>query len=88
MGLMGLLMASYGGLWGILNGLTKSTDHPSKALKAQARGAESDQEHLAHQGLLDRGAQTPLWRLFWNMTMVTGLPGIGKLETTILSRGC
>ena len=29
MGLMGLLMASYGGLWGILSALTKSTDHPS-----------------------------------------------------------
>ena len=23
-------MAYYGGLWGILNGLTKSTDHPSR----------------------------------------------------------
>ena len=30
MGLMGLLMACYGGLWGILHGLTKSTDHPSR----------------------------------------------------------
>ena len=29
MGLMGLIMACYGGLWGILSGLTKSTDHPS-----------------------------------------------------------
>ena len=29
MGLMGLLMACYGGLWGILSGLIKSTDHPS-----------------------------------------------------------
>ena len=29
MGLMGLLMAYYGGLQGILSGLTKSTDHPS-----------------------------------------------------------
>ena len=29
MGLMGLLMAPYGGLKGILSGLTKSTDHPS-----------------------------------------------------------
>ena len=29
MGLMGLLMAYYGGLEGILSGLAKSTDHPS-----------------------------------------------------------
>ena len=29
MGLRGLLMACYGGLGGILSGLTKSTDHPS-----------------------------------------------------------
>ena len=29
MGLIGLVMASYGGLEGILTGLTKSTDHPS-----------------------------------------------------------
>ena len=29
MGLMGLLVAYYGGLLGILSGLTKSTDHPS-----------------------------------------------------------
>ena len=29
MGLIGLIMASYGGLYGILSGLTKSTDHPS-----------------------------------------------------------
>ena len=29
MGLLGLLMAYYGGLWGILSGLTKSTDHAS-----------------------------------------------------------
>ena len=28
MGLMGLLMADYGGLSGILTGLTQSTDHP------------------------------------------------------------
>ena len=27
---MGLAMACYGGLQGILTGLTKSTDHPSK----------------------------------------------------------
>ena len=26
---MGLIMACYGGLWGILSGLTESTDHPS-----------------------------------------------------------
>ena len=26
--LIGLIMACYGGLWGILTGLTKSTDHP------------------------------------------------------------
>ena len=31
MGLMGLLMACYGGLKGILTGLTKSTDHPSRS---------------------------------------------------------
>ena len=30
MGLMGLLMAYYGGLQGILSGLAKSTDHPSR----------------------------------------------------------
>ena len=30
MGLIGLLMACYGGLYGILSGLTKSTDHPRK----------------------------------------------------------
>ena len=29
MSLMGLLMASYGGLLGIPSGLTRSTDHPS-----------------------------------------------------------
>ena len=29
MGLIGLTMAYYGGLWGILSGLTKATDHPS-----------------------------------------------------------
>ena len=29
MGHMGLLMTYYGGFWGILRGLTKSTDHPS-----------------------------------------------------------
>ena len=29
MGLMGLVMAYSGGLWGLLPGLTKSTDHPS-----------------------------------------------------------
>ena len=32
MGLMGLLMAYYGGLQDILSGLTKSTDHPSTLL--------------------------------------------------------
>ena len=37
MGLMGLLMACYEGLWGILSGLTKSTDHPSKGLVACIR---------------------------------------------------
>ena len=31
MGLMALIMASYLGLYGILSGLTKSTDHPSTA---------------------------------------------------------
>ena len=30
MGTMGLLLASYGGLEGILSGLTKSTDHPRR----------------------------------------------------------
>ena len=30
MGLMGLIRAYYGGLQGILSGLAKSTDHPSK----------------------------------------------------------
>ena len=30
MGLMGLLMAYYGGLRGIKSGVTKSTDHPSR----------------------------------------------------------
>ena len=30
---MGLIMACYGGLWGILIGITKSTDHPSKTLQ-------------------------------------------------------
>ena len=29
---MGLIMASYMGLYGILSGLTKSTDHPSKVI--------------------------------------------------------
>ena len=33
MGLMGLLMANYAGLKGILDGLTKSTDHPSRGPK-------------------------------------------------------
>ena len=35
MGLIGLIMASYGGLEGILTGLTKSTDHPSLAGDAE-----------------------------------------------------
>ena len=30
MSLISLLMVDCGGLWGILSGLTKSTDHPSK----------------------------------------------------------
>ena len=30
MGLIGLIMACYGGLKGILTGLTKSADHPIK----------------------------------------------------------
>ena len=30
MGLIGLLREGSGGLWGILSGLTKSTDHPSR----------------------------------------------------------
>ena len=34
MGLMGLIMACYLGLYGTLNGLTKSTDHPSVHLGA------------------------------------------------------
>ena len=33
MGLIGLIRAYYGGLLGILSGLTKSTDHPSGGLK-------------------------------------------------------
>ena len=33
MGLVGLTRAYDGGLLGILSGLTKSTDHPSKALR-------------------------------------------------------
>ena len=32
MGLMGLPMACYGGLWGRLSRLTKSIDHPSMGL--------------------------------------------------------
>ena len=35
MGLIGLLMAYSGGLWGILSGLTKSTDHPSVGYRIQ-----------------------------------------------------
>ena len=31
MGLMGLVMACYGGLPGLLTGVTKSTDHPSNS---------------------------------------------------------
>ena len=34
---MGLIMACYGGLWGILSGLTKSTDHPSIYVGPQSR---------------------------------------------------
>ena len=34
MGLIGLSMASYGGLSGILSELTKSTDHPSSSYQA------------------------------------------------------
>ena len=30
MGLTGLILADYGVLWGILSGLTESTDHPSR----------------------------------------------------------
>ena len=33
MGLLGLVMACYLGLYGILSGLTKSTDHPSSSHK-------------------------------------------------------
>ena len=29
MGLVGLMMACYGGLWGILSGIAEETDHPS-----------------------------------------------------------
>ena len=32
MGLMGLIRADFGGLEGILSGLTKSIDHPSRFL--------------------------------------------------------
>ena len=35
MGLIGLVMANYGGLWGILSGRTKSTDHPSNQPKSK-----------------------------------------------------
>ena len=35
MGPRGLLMAYYGGLKGIRSGLTKSTDHPSRAIHAE-----------------------------------------------------
>ena len=34
MGLIGLLMAYYGGLKGRLSGLSKTTDHPSMAMAA------------------------------------------------------
>ena len=37
MGLMRLLMDYYGGLWGVLSGLTTSTDHPgSMALNLES----------------------------------------------------
>ena len=39
---MGLLVASYGGLRGILAGLTKSTDHPSRGLLGLIRASWED----------------------------------------------
>ena len=38
MALMGLLMACYGGLWGIPTGHTKSTDHPSRGPQYHING--------------------------------------------------
>ena len=35
MGLIGLIVASYGGLWGVLTGLAKSTDHPSMVVPSK-----------------------------------------------------
>ena len=49
MGLMGLIRASYGGLEGILTGLTKSTDHPSGeigALQHQAPKGPSSRPYV------------------------------------------
>ena len=39
MDLMGLLMAYYGGLKGMLSGLSKSTDHPSTAMQGRLAAA-------------------------------------------------
>ena len=44
MGLMGLLMAHYVGLWGILSGLAKSTDH----LRTESGSRTEDVRTLRH----------------------------------------
>ena len=53
MGLMGLLMAYYEGLQGILSGLTNSTDHPSR-LKDLVHGPHFV-THLVLKFLVPRG---------------------------------
>ena len=47
MGLLGLLMVYYGGLWGILSGLTKSTDHPSTTSGTFSCGFSEPSAHLS-----------------------------------------
>ena len=50
MGHLGLAMGCYGGLYGIMAGLTKSTDHPSRpqALKLDQLGV--DPNYCSHVG--------------------------------------
>ena len=48
---MGLLMACYSGLYGILSGLTKSTDHPSRG-QHEARGPSSPFKGDSRTGVL------------------------------------
>ena len=70
MGLMGLVRASYGGLWGILSGLTKSADHPSRDHKSLGK-------ELVHPVL---AAGCLLWHLLHGPDPWPGVPAVGACE--------